>query len=139
MNSTITIGAIGLVKNRLDKRGQVRAPLTGDRQRSVAPLVIARGGHLQPNTHFCDGIPSLLRIDERELLAHRYSWAKKAAAFPKNSVFIRNSRTSRSSSRSRARSDNVNGGSSPACSVRYLLPKTPESPHEHLSPAQPQQ
>src|SRR5689334_12292404 len=70
----------------------------------------------------------LFRVDERVLLAHRYSWAKKAAAFPRNSVVIRNSRFSRSSSRSRARSGRVNGGSSPACSTRYLLTQLPSVP-----------
>src|SRR5689334_18409989 len=70
----------------------------------------------------------LFRVGERVLLAHRYSWAKKAAAFPRNSVFIRNSRFSRSSSRSRARSGRVNGGSSPACSTRCLLTQLPSVP-----------
>ncbi|HEX2806737.1 MAG TPA: hypothetical protein VHN80_11260, partial [Kineosporiaceae bacterium] len=60
------------------------------------------------------------------LTAHRYSWAKKAAAFPKNSVFIRNSRTSRSSSRSRARSETLNAGSSSTCSTSVLVHPVPQ-------------
>src|SRR5205085_6609507 len=69
-----------------------------------------------------------LRVDEHEFLTHRYSCAKKAAAFPKNSVFIRSSRFSRSSSRRRARSDRFSGGSSPACSARYLVTQDPSVP-----------
>src|SRR5450756_2535154 len=53
---------------------------------------------------------------------------RKAAAFPKNSVFIRNSRPSRSSSRSRARSETLNAGSSSTCSVRYLFTQFPRVP-----------
>ena len=43
-----------------------------------------------------------------------------AAAFFRNSFSIFSSRVSRSSSRSRARSFTVSGGSSPACSRRYM-------------------
>ena len=62
---------------------------------SAASLGVARG---------------LLRGDERVLLAHRNSFAKKAAAFPKNSRSSLSSRFSRSSSANRARSETVNGG-----------------------------
>src|SRR4029453_1796220 len=104
------------------------AAARGRRGRSVPPGVEARGRNLQPGAHLHDRVVFLFRVDERVFLAHRYSWAKKAAAFPRNSVFIRNSRFSRSSSRSRARSGRVNGGSSPACSTRYLLTQLPSVP-----------
>src|SRR4029453_7700619 len=104
------------------------AAARGRRGRSVPPGVEARGRHLQPGAHLHDRVVFLFRVDERVHLAHRYSWAKKAAAFPRNSVFIRNSRFSRSSSRRRARSGNVKGGSSPACSTRCLLTQLPSVP-----------
>src|SRR5580704_10793976 len=51
-----------------------------------------------------------------------------AAAFFRNSFSIFSSRVSRSSSRSRARSLTVSGGSSPACSRRYMLTQLPRVP-----------
>jgi hypothetical protein len=65
-------------------------------------------------------------LDELVFLAPRYFWAKKAAAFPKNSLFMRSSRTSRSNSRSRARSDMLSGGSPPAWSSRYFATQFPK-------------
>src|SRR5690348_17962206 len=61
-------------------------------------------------------VSRILRVDELEFLGHRWSRAKYAAAFFRNSFSIFSSRVSRSSSRSRARSFTVSGGSSPACS-----------------------
>ena len=56
--------------------------------------------------------------------------ASVPAAFLKNSVFIRNSRFSHSSSRNRARAEIVNGGSSPACSALYLFTQDPKVPRD---------
>src|SRR5664280_523402 len=98
------------------------------RARPAAPFIERGGGHGHPLAHLHDRVQCLLRVDELVLTAHRYSWAKKAAAFPKNSVFIRNSRTSRSSSRSRARSATLNAGSSSTCSTRSLFSQFPRVP-----------
>src|SRR6185503_766540 len=128
VDAAMAVGAVGGVEDRLDKSGQPSATARGRRGRSVPPGVEARGRNLQPCAHLHDRVVGLVRVDERVLLAHRYSWAKKAAAFPTTSVFIRDSRFYRSSSRSRARSGRVNGGSSPACSTRYLLTQLPSVP-----------
>src|SRR5258708_7765788 len=94
------------------------APECGDGIGTATPFVVCRSRHVHPDEHAHERVVFLLAVDELELLGHRYSWAKKAAAFPRNSAFIRSSRTSFSSSRSRARSLIVSGGSSPACSRR---------------------
>src|ERR1022692_2079766 len=54
--------------------------------------------------------------------------AKYAAAFFRKSFSIFSSRVSRSSSRRRARSFTVSGGSSPACSRREALTQLPRVP-----------
>src|SRR5260370_24128570 len=80
-------------------------------------------------------VKRILRVDELEPVGHRWSLAKYAAAFFRNSFSIFSSRVSRSSSRSRARSLTVSGGSSPACSRRENLQPggpgefTPRPPH----------
>ena len=79
VDAPVPVRRVGLLENRLDEHGQLLAPAGGRRGRAVVPLVIARRGHVQPRAHFDDRILRLLRIDERELLAHRYSCAKKAA------------------------------------------------------------
>ena len=60
--------------------------------RPVTPLIEAGGGHAHPCAHLHDRVLRLLGIDERVARGHRYSWAKKAAAFPRNSAFIFSSR-----------------------------------------------
>src|SRR4029077_16798755 len=127
-DAAIAIGAVGGVEDRLDESGQPSPTARRRRGRAIPPGVEARGRNLQPRAHLHDRVVCLFRVDERVLLAHRYSWAKKAAAFPRNSVFIRNSRFSRSSSRSRARSGRVNGGSSSACSAPYVFIQFPSVP-----------
>src|SRR4051794_16534373 len=128
MDAPVAVGAIGVVEDRLDQRGKIGAAAGGGRGRSVAPLVEPRRRHSGPRAHVAHGVVVLLRVDELVACAHRYSWAKKAAAFPRNSAFMRSSRFSRSSSRSRARSETVSGGSSSACSVRYLCTQLPRVP-----------
>src|SRR4029077_9060750 len=94
-------------------------------------------GHLHPPAHLHDRrhillirflVCRILRVDELEFLGHRWSRAKYAAAFFMNSSSIFSSRVSRSSSRSRARSLTVSGGSSPACSRRYMPTQLPRVP-----------
>jgi hypothetical protein len=72
---------------------------------STTPLIEPGPGNTRPHAHPHDRIVRLLTINKLVLRDYRYSWAKKAAAFPRNSVFIRSSRTSFSKSRKRARSD----------------------------------
>src|SRR5512144_2182146 len=112
----------------LDQQAQVGAPAPGRRFRPRRPLVEPRPGHPKPCARLHDRVARLLRVDELMASVHRYSWAKKAAAFPRNSAFIRSSWFSRSSSRSRARSETVSGGSSSACSTRYLFTQLPRVP-----------
>lgn|SRR5512135_2579641 len=98
-------------------------PLRGRRRRPVQPLVVSRNRYLQPLTHLLDRVPSrpvaagggLLRVDELVPSHHRRSFAKKAAAFARNSFSSFSSRFSRSNSRNRARSETVNGSSSWGC------------------------
>src|SRR5664280_1521964 len=115
----VAVGVVGLGEHLPDQQPQLGPAGVRRRARPAAPFIEPRGRHHHPLAHLHDRVQCLLRVDELVLTAHRYSWAKKAAAFPKNSVFIRNSRTSRSSSRSRARSETLNAGSSSTCSVRY--------------------
>src|SRR4051794_12280615 len=124
----MTVGAVGVVEDGGDQRLEVLAAAGGGRGRPVPPLVEPGRRHPHPLAHLANGIDILLRVDELVSGAHRYSWAKKAAAFPRNSAFIRSSRFSRSSSRSRARSETVSGGSSSPCSVRYLCTQLPRVP-----------
>src|SRR6187397_1629 len=128
VDSAVPVGLVRVGEDPLDEGGQVAPALRGRRGWPVAPLVITRRGHADPGAHLHDRVQRLLGIDERELRAHRYSWAKKAAAFPRNSAFIFNSRTSRSSSRRRARSEIDSGGSSSTCAIRYLFTQLPRVP-----------
>lgn len=112
VHPAIPIRLIGKLKNGLDECFEVLAAIRGGRSRPVSPLIISRLGNVGPLTHLHKGKVSPLRVDELEFRAHRDSWAKKAAAFPKNSAFILSSRFSFSSSRRRARSVNDNGCSS---------------------------
>src|SRR4030088_1041387 len=101
-------------ENSVEDRLQLVAASRGGRGRSAPPFIISRCGHLRPLAHLDDREVSLPRVDALELCAHRDSWAKKAAAFPKNSAFILSSRFSFSNSLRRARSVIDSGGSSPA-------------------------
>src|SRR6187551_3103065 len=87
-------------------------------------------GYGKPLTHLLHGVGvphriNLAGFDELILLGYRGSRAKYAAAFFRNSFSILSSRVSRSSSRSRARSLTVSGGSSPAWSRRYIATQLP--------------
>src|SRR6266540_3019545 len=124
----VPVGAVGVVEDRLDEQLQLLPPTRGARGGPVPPFVEPRGGHPRPRAHLDDRVVRLLGVDELVFRAHRYSWAKKAAAFPRNSVFIRSSRTSRSISRRRARSEMLKGGSSSTCSARYLFTQFPRVP-----------
>src|ERR671926_319434 len=128
MHPTIPIRLIGKLKNRLDKGFKPFAASRGGRSRPVSPLIISRLGNLGPLAHLHKGKVRPLRVDELELRAHRDSWAKKAAAFPKNSAFIFSSRFSFSSSRRRARSVIDNGCSSPGWSARDCATQFPSVP-----------
>src|SRR2546430_8062620 len=97
------------------------------------PLVETGFGYSQPPAHACDrgSIPAaggrfgVLRVDELVLFAHRGSRAKYAAAFFRKAFSISSSRLRRSSSRSRPRSVNCSGRSSPACLWRYARTQLP--------------
>src|SRR3954452_7848007 len=128
VDAPVPVGLVGVVEDPLDEDGEPFAPPLGCRGGALAPLVAAGRGHTQPRAHSDDWVLHLLRVDELVLGGHRYSWAKKAAAFPRNSAFIFSSRFSRSSSRSRARSDIDSGRSSSACSTRYLFTQFPMVP-----------
>src|SRR5664280_2479970 len=124
----VAVGVVRVGEHLPDQQPQLGPAGRRRRARPAAPFIEPGCGHGHPLAHLHDRVQCLLRVDELVLTAHRYSWAKKAAAFPKNSVFIRNSRTSRSSSRSRARSETLNAGSSSTCSVRYLFTQFPRVP-----------
>src|SRR4029450_1048599 len=88
---------------------------------------------LQPLAHLLHGLGVLrvaatARVDKLVLVGYRASRAKYAAAFFRNSFSMRSSRSSRSASRSRARSLTFSGGSSSACSTRYRLTQLPKVP-----------
>src|SRR6266542_2503099 len=124
----VAVGAVGVGEHMRDQGLQRLLPGHGRRVGAAAPFVIPRPRHAHPFTHLGDRVVGLLSVDEPVPTAHRYSWAKKAAAFPRNSAFIRSSRTSFSNSRSRARSETDSGGSSSACSARYLFTQLPSVP-----------
>src|SRR5664280_731606 len=128
MHPPVAVGVVGVGEHLPDQQAPLGPAGRRRRARPAAPFIEPGGGHGHPLAHLHDRVQCLLRVDELVLTAHRYSWAKKAAAFPKNSVFIRNSRTSRSSSRSRARSETLNAGSSSTCSTRYLFTQFPRVP-----------
>src|SRR6185369_17379037 len=128
VDAAMPVGFVRVVVDPLDEGGESLPAARGRRGRPVVPLVEPGGGHGQPLAHLHDRVLRLLRIDELVLRAHRYSWAKKAAAFPRNSALMRSSRFSRSSSRSRARSETDSGGFSSACSTRYLFTQFPSVP-----------
>lgn len=115
----VPVPPIVLDEHVLDHRPQLHPSSCRRRLGSGSPIVIPRPRHTQPRAHLFHQIarqPVLvhsgpLRVDELILRRHRKSFAKKAAAFPRNSRSNRNSRTSRSNSASRARSEIVNGSS----------------------------
>src|SRR6266496_4369024 len=128
VDATIAVGFVVFVEDLLDELLESRTAPGGHRIGPAAPFVVSRFRDAHPIEHAHERVVVLLAVDELEFLGHRYSWAKKAAAFPRNSAFIRSSRTSFSSSRSRARSLIVSGGSSSACSARYLFTQFPSVP-----------
>lgn len=82
MHPPVAVGLVRAGEDLGDQRGQQGAALRGGRGRPLAPLVVARPGHLQPGAHVDDRVAGLLRIDQLELgERHRFSAAKKAAAF----------------------------------------------------------
>src|SRR5918997_3765849 len=118
VDTPVAVSLVGISERLRHEQYQQLPPPRGGRVGPVEPLVISRRGHVQPFTHLNNrvfslaglGHGSLLHVDELVLLAHRYSLAKKAAAFPRNSFSSLSSRTSFSSSRSRARSEMFSGG-----------------------------
>ena len=95
-------------RNTTDPAGSstniVKPPDLHGRHYRQAQVVVAGGRHLQHVAHQPHLVVRLLTVDELVACAHRYSRAKKAVAFPRNSIFARSSWFSRSSARSRARS-----------------------------------
>jgi hypothetical protein len=114
VDAPVPVGAVGGLERERDQRLQPPPAQLGGRGRTATPLVVPGPGDPRPPAHALDPIVAFFATDERVLHAHFDFLAKKAVAFPRNSFSIRNSRTSRSSSFNRARSDNVNSGSSPA-------------------------
>src|SRR5207244_2097659 len=104
VDTAVAVRFIEFVEDLLNEFLESGPAAGGDRVGPTAPFVVSRFRDVHPVEHAYKRVVVLLAVDELELLGHRYSWAKKAAAFPRNSAFIRSSRTSFSSSRSRARS-----------------------------------
>ena len=124
------------VRGRVSDRGQpsdLGTPGRRGRQRPLTPGVVAARRDLEQHAAPTDREPRarLLRSDERIPLAHRRSFAKKAAAFPRNSTSTA-APTPRLSSASRARSLTVNGDSDTGCSSRYLATQFPSVPSVDL-------
>src|SRR6266545_1675221 len=125
----VTVRLVRQLENHHDQLFQFLPARCGRRLRPAPPLVIAGAGNPQPLAHLHDGVlgpatrpeGAFLRVDELVPSFYRYSLAKKAAAFPRNSRSSLSSRFSFSNSRSRARSEIVSGGSSPACACRYAF------------------
>ncbi len=80
------VHAVRLSVYRADLLCQPRPPGCGRRERALPfrPGVVAGARDLEEPGHEADRVVGLLRVHERELLAHRCSFAKKAAAFFKN-------------------------------------------------------
>src|SRR6185437_7621306 len=112
------------------RRGGLGASGRRRRQRAVTPGVVAARRDLEQHAAppGREAGARLLRPDERVALAHRRSFAKKAAAFPRNSLSSRSCRFSRSSSASRARSLIDSGVSETGCSSRYFATQLPSVP-----------
>src|SRR6266498_3210925 len=125
----VAVRLVRQLENHRDQLFQFLPACRGRRLRPAPPLVIAGTGNPQPLAHLHDGVlgpatrpeGAFLRVDELVPRFYRYSLAKKAAAFPRNSRSSLSSRFSFSNSRSRARSAIVSGGSSPACACRYAF------------------
>src|SRR6266545_1421426 len=126
VDTPVAVGLVGIVEDIDDEFFEPLQSLRGRRFGSAAPLVVSRRRNREPTAHVRHAVLAFsvrvegvfLRVDKLKLGAYRYSLAKKAAAFPGNSFSDRSSRTSFSSSRRRARSEIVNGGSSPAWFLR---------------------
>src|SRR4029077_16607653 len=133
----VPVRVIRIPERLLHIQRQYPASFRRRRFRRVPPFVEPGAGHLHPDAHFHDRrhvlmvrfpVSRILRVDELEFLGHRWSRAKYAAAFFMNSSSIFSSRVSRSSSRNRACSLTVSGGSSPAWSRRYRPTQFPRVP-----------
>src|SRR5674476_1658414 len=123
----VPVAGVMLGEDVVDHDAQLGPPPGHDRGRPRHPLVETRHRYRQPDTHQPHRVSGAaihiasgpLRVDELIPRAHRYSLAKKAAAFPKNSFSNFNSRTSRSNCASRARSVIDNGSSTCGFATRY--------------------
>src|SRR6266851_4258427 len=134
VHAAVAVGAIGVLERLADQQPELFPPFRRDALRPGPPFIESGPGYLKPRAHPRDR-PSaglirgrdggVLHIDELIHVAHRCSAAKYAAAFERKSAFILSSRTSRSSSRSRARSESCSGGSSAACFSRYTRTQFP--------------
>src|SRR5690606_32090771 len=111
MNPPVTVGAVGVVETESDLRGQYFTPTRGGRRLTAAPCVEARSGHFRPTAHGYHGMIAFFGGDERVFQCHRCFFAKKATDFPRKRFSSSSSRTLRSNSFSRARSDISNPGS----------------------------
>src|SRR5271167_1552904 len=114
VDAPVPVGLVVVVEDLPYLSFQVFLSYRGRGQRPVFPFVVAGFRHAYPQAHLREGrsisrrrghIGGVLRCDERVLVAHCCSDAKYAATFSRKVTFCRSSRTSRSASRSRARSD----------------------------------
>jgi len=138
MHTAVAVGLVGVGEDLHHQRRQLLPPARGRRHFSTFPVEEAGRGHGKPPTHVLHGVGVLHRInlagfDELILLGYRGSRAKYAAAFFRNSFSIFSSRTSRSASRSRARSLTSSAGSSSAWSRRKAATQFPRVPSLILS------
>ncbi len=106
-------------KARVPRLFAVAIPARSAIRRTRNGIPPSTGTSRRPTAHAAHPIPGnrILRVDELEFLGHRWSRAKYAAAFFRNSFSIFSSRVSRSSCAA-ARAHSRSGGSSPACSRR---------------------
>src|SRR6185312_10963582 len=134
VDATIPVGAAKRLEQRPDLVGEQLAAPSGGAGPAVEPLVVTGFRHADPRAHphhrgsitrILRRMCCALRGDELVFVAHRCSLAKYALAFFRNAFSISSSRLRRSSSRSRARSDNSSGGSSAACVARYFFTQPP--------------
>lgn len=110
----------------LDQVRESVASAGGHRYRAFSPVEETGWRYLQPLAHFLHWVGALrvavaARVDELVPVGYRGFRARSTLRpFFRNSFSMRSSRSSGSTSRSRARSLALSGGSSPACSVRCI-------------------
>src|SRR5664279_4274151 len=90
VDTSVTVGAVGVLEDRSDDGFQLLTPRCRGRGRPAQPVVEPGSGHPRPHAHQRGREERLLRVDELVLRDHRYSWAKKAAAFPMLSKYLDN-------------------------------------------------